>query len=154
MTTPLSALHVPDAKIAMCIALEDGPTHTAIFEAGRITELLSLYEGQQKITDRQDHQVHGHQHRLLLSLVLNGNKTGSDDWQYMAAIGFLWCGFNHPTLGDDLRRRASIMLREIRRTTMMFDIRDRALYFDVTPEPFPQESKPNDAHDDPDAPTA
>ena len=125
--------------IAASFGTEAGAAYTVSFPASRLPELMELYEKGQGITDevREDHELHGRQHRLLLSLVLDGSGKGPGDWVSTAGLNLVWAALNHPGLGDVLRPGAEDSLRRIGRVTVLFDIRHEALWFHLSDDPIP-----------------
>ena len=144
-------LHVPGAFIGACFAMEEGPAYAARFDAPRLSEMMAMYERRHGITEasKADLGMHMHHHKLLLTVVLQGKGSRDDDWVAAAATNMIWSALHHPALGPSIRRKAAAMLRQVGRTTVFFEIRDGALWFDVTPAPFPSEVKPINDHFDP-----
>ncbi len=151
MQTSLAALDVPGATLAAAFAVEGRPAYVSRIDASKLGDLLRVYEERHGITPKSkaDVAMHVHHHKLLLKLVLDGGKAAGDDWVTAAATNMLWSGLNHPGLGQHLRRQAGEMLRTLRRATMLFETREGALYFYLSPAPIPGATREIDEHVDP-----
>jgi hypothetical protein len=151
MKISLETLNVPGATLAAAFAVEGRPTYVSRIDAAKLAELLRIYEERHGITPKSkaDIAMHVHHHKLLLKLVLDGGKGASDDWVTAAATNMIWSGLNHPGLGQRLRQQAGEMLRSLGRATMLFEAREGALYFYLSPAPIPGATREIDGHADP-----
>jgi hypothetical protein len=122
-TIPLSAVRVPQGKVAVTLDLARLPCITGLVDADRVDDLLQGFEESLGLsaTDRSDVRTHVALRRELCSQF---EAMQSEAATALIAFG-LWLTFNHPLEAQRIRTSVSRDLREKGRAQVTVTCDDR-----------------------------